>query len=107
MPNITLTQQIIEYVRAHPGSSRADIIDGISFEGPPLQISTMLGRLKREGALRSEGPYPKLNRWFPIEISASEKYQKIAHEILDELKSIRREFQQEHLARRLEELFEN
>lgn len=104
---ITLTSRIVEYVRANPGCSRAQIIDGIAFEGPPLQITTMLGRLKRERVLRSEGPYPKLKRWHPVEWAKDPKYMAIASDILAELKDVNHEVRQEYLAMRLEELFSN
>jgi hypothetical protein len=103
--NNTLTHEIVEYVRANPGVSRADIIEGISFDGPPLQISNMLGRLKRENALRSEGPYPKLNRWFPIETTNNQMYHQIAHDLLNEIENVHHEVRQGYLATRLEELF--
>lgn len=108
MPRIenSLTEQIVTYVRNHPGASRADIIKGIGFTGPSLQITTMLGRLKREHALRSEGPYPKLNRWFPIKTTDNQKYQEIASDILAELKDVHHTAQQDYLARRLQEIFE-
>lgn len=107
MPRITdtLTSRIVEYVRAHPGCSRAQIIDGIGFTGPPLQISNMLARLKRENALRSAGPYPKLNRWYPIDGSADPQYMVIAHDLLEELKNVHHEGRQIYLASRLEDLF--
>lgn len=103
----TLTSRIIEYVRAHPGCSRSQIIDGIDFTGPPLQISNMLSRLRRQTTLRSEGPYPKLNRWYPIDGSTDPQYMAIAHDLLEELKDVNRGGRQAYLARRLEDLFDS
>jgi hypothetical protein len=103
----SLTQQIAEYVRANPGALRADIIAGIGFEGPPIQITSMLGRLKRGRVLRSEGPYPKVNRWYPNEITSEQKYQQIASDLLSELKDVHGEMREVYLAKRLEEIFES
>lgn len=104
-PAETLTQSLIDFVTANPGCSRAEIIEGIGYEGPPLTISNMLGRLKRESALRSAGPSPKLNRWFPITNTGDAAYNQIAQDLLEELKGVHHSAQQAYLAKRLEEIF--
>lgn len=96
---------MIDFVTEHPGCSRAEIIAGIGFEGPAIQISTMLAQLRRRNALRSEGPSPKLNRWFPITNTDDKVYNQIAHDLLEELKKIHHTAQQGYLAKRLEEIF--
>jgi hypothetical protein len=99
----SLTQRIIDYVIANPGCSRAQLIEGIGFEGPSLQITSMVGRLKRQKVLRAEGPYPKLHRWYPVE-SADPKYHEMAREILDELPNVHRAGREAYLAKRLQEI---
>ena len=103
----TFTQSLIDYVTANPGVSRAQIIEGTGFDGDPLYVSTMLGRLKRTNALRSEGPYPKLNRWYPVETTDDEKYQEMARTLLEELKSVHHATRQDYLANRLKEIIES
>lgn len=99
----TLTQSIIDYVTANPGCSRAQVIEGIGFEGDPLQISTMFGRLKRQKVLRAEGPYPKLIRWFRVE-AADEKYKALARDILADMRKVHPAGREDYLAKRLQEL---
>lgn len=100
----TLTNRVIEYIRNNPGVKRSQIIQGISYEGPPMTISNTLARLRKEQVLQHRGGPPQHRQWDAIETKTVPMFLEMAKDILEELAEMHPSVRAEHLAQRLEDL---
>lgn len=99
----TLTEQIVLYLTDHPGAKRKDIC--ISLGGSPNTVSSLLGRLSREGIVENRGGYGPNASWYLVNISSIHpKYHNLASNILEEMKKVHHTKRVDYLARRLHEL---
>lgn len=96
---------ILEYIQAHPGAARADILTVLPADTKPGSVSCLIQRLHTTGAIENRGRGGKLARWYPVETSDKPEYHTIAEDLLEDLKTVHHAIRAEYLALRLEEIF--
>jgi predicted transcriptional regulator len=101
----SLTRQIVDYIRAHPGAKRPDILSALPEGTKPHSVSTLLSNLAKGGVIVNSGRSGRAASWVPIIIEVDFKFRKIARELLVEMKAIHHSQREEHLALRLQEIF--
>jgi hypothetical protein len=100
----TLTQAIIDYISGHPGATRAEIVEGIGYNGSPLTISNVLARLRRTQVVEHRGGPSGDRLWNIVDNKALPVFLKMAENILQELAEIHPSVRVAYLAQRLEDL---
>lgn len=110
MHDNSTTRKVLDYIRAHPGTTRAKILEDLPEGTSRKTVSSVLGHLARGGAIENRG-IPNRGksgltaRWFPITIEVDFKFRKIAIDLLSELSKVHHTQREDYLARRLQELF--
>lgn len=99
------TRKVVEYIRAHPGTTRPNILTVLPDGTKPHSVSSILVHLAKTGVVENRGRSGRAARWFPIEMVVDIKFRNIARELLSELKSIHHSQREDYLAKRLQELF--
>lgn len=61
----SLQGKVLAYIQINPGCGRADIAEGIEYEGNMGALSNVLILLRSKGHIRNEGN-KNSSRWFPI-----------------------------------------
>lgn len=103
----SLTRKVLDYVRAHPGTTRPNMLNVLPDETKPRSVSTALYQLAKGGVIENRGRAGRSARWYPIDISVKAYYRKIARTLLDELKNIHHSQREDYLAKRLQEIFDS
>jgi hypothetical protein len=99
------THVILEYIKAHPGCVRADILGVLPEDFKRGSVSNIMGRLQRTHAIENRGGSGRAARWYAIESTVENSYFLIACELLDELKTVHHTRREEYFAERLQEIF--
>lgn len=109
---MSITTDIRDYVREHPGAKSNEVFDGLPHIEKLTTVHSTLARLAREGVLETRGgnPHGNSNRynpvsWYAVDRSASERAQELAHDIYAEMLKLNKDVRQDYLAQRLDELF--
>jgi hypothetical protein len=103
-PNST-TRKLVDYIRSHPGATRAKMLEALADGTNPRTVSSALNILSRGGAIENRGRAGRAARWFSIELTVDGSFRKIARQLLSELKEVHHSQREEYLAKRLQELF--
>lgn len=108
MARPSIAEEIVEYVRKHPGAQSQTIVD-VFPHVRKATIQNTLSRMQRVGVLENRGGSG--NRWTPpaewyyITPSASEYSRELARDIYAEMKTMHSSVHEEFLAEKLDELF--
>src|SRR5436190_13715228 len=101
----SLTRKVLDYIRAHPGTTRPLVLSVLPEGTKPHTVSSIMGHLARGGVIANRGRAGRSARWYPIIIEVDFKFRKIARELLAEMKKVHHSQREEFLAQRLQDLF--
>lgn len=100
----SMSQTITEYIRAHPGCRRADILTVLGPNINPVSVSGTMGYLQRKRVIENRGGFGRNSSWYVIDNKALPMFLEMAADILQELKEMHPSVRTAHLAQRLEDL---
>lgn len=102
---MTITGKILEYVRANPGATRAQMLEHLPKGTKAGTVSGLTTQMAARGLIENRGANGRGARWYTTDFSVSPTYLLIAQDLLDELKEGPSTCQDIVLAQRLEEIF--
>jgi hypothetical protein len=101
----SITQKVLEFVRANPGATRAQMLAVLPDGVKRRSVTSALLHLAKGEAVTNRGGSGLSARWYPIIIEVDFKFRRIARELLAELKDVHHSQREEYLALKLQELF--
>lgn len=102
----TATHRIYEYIYAHPGCTRREILAIFPPDTNPRKVGILLSNLKKAQAIVNKGGATNGARWHPVETQVDAHYIHIANKLMNELEAAHPAIREVYLARRLQEIFD-
>lgn len=107
MARRSISQDVLDYVRNHPGCESQEVFDALPNVDKIGTIHHTLGRLAKEGALQNRGG--TVNRytpakWYPNDPFVSERAQKLARDIYESMMKQHRSIREQFLAEQLDDI---
>lgn len=107
---MTINEEIIDYVKEHPGTTSQQVIDALPSGTKKGTIQCTLSRLQRTGVIKNRGGtgnrFTPPAQWYICEPNATEYARELARDIYNEMLALPTRARENFLAEKLEELFE-
>lgn len=101
---MTLTQQILEYIREHPGCARKDILQALPEGTNANTVSCTMHRLQTNGAIENRGGFAQYAEWYAVPNTTNPTFLRMADDILAKLAMMPVVTRRDYLATKLEEI---
>lgn len=93
-------REILEFIRAHPGSTTEDIDSHINVGRSMLK--SVIFHLGTSSLIENRAEGDKSPQWYPIEIAPPSVYLSLANDLLKELDALPQDQRKAYLAKHLE-----